>query len=77
MLNQIGAPTAEPLEFSGRPGPAVSVRGVGHSFDRLRALEGVDAQVDGGAVLGSDHPLAQALAAAGFHATPRGLRLRR
>ena len=52
MLNQIGAPTAEPLEFSGRPGPAVSVRGVGHSFDRLRALEGVDAQVDGGAVLG-------------------------
>ena len=34
-------------------------------------------KADGGAVLGSDHPLAQALAAAGFHATPRGLRLRR
>ena len=28
-------------------------------------------------VLGSGHPLAAALAAAGFHATPRGLRLRR
>lgn len=34
-------------------------------------------KADGGAVLGSDHPLAQALAGAGFHATPRGLRLRR
>lgn len=34
-------------------------------------------KADGGAVLGSGHPLAQALAAAGFHATPRGLRLRR
>jgi ATP-dependent Lhr-like helicase len=34
-------------------------------------------RADGGAVLGSDHPLAQALGAAGFHATPRGLRLRR
>jgi ATP-dependent Lhr-like helicase len=34
-------------------------------------------KADGGAVLGSDHPLARALAGAGFHATPRGLRLRR
>ena len=34
-------------------------------------------KADGGAVLGSDHPLAHALAGAGFHATPRGLRLRR
>jgi ATP-dependent Lhr-like helicase len=34
-------------------------------------------KADGGAVLGSHHPLAQALASAGFHATPRGLRLRR
>ncbi|MGN6634200.1 MAG: Lhr family ATP-dependent helicase, partial [Oryzihumus sp.] len=34
-------------------------------------------RADGGAVLGSDHPLAAALAEAGFHATPRGLRLRR
>ena len=34
-------------------------------------------KADGGSVLGSDHPLAAALAEAGFHATPRGLRLRR
>ncbi len=32
---------------------------------------------DGTSVLGSDHALATALAQAGFHATPRGLRLRR
>jgi ATP-dependent Lhr-like helicase len=34
-------------------------------------------RADGGALLGSEHPLVQALANAGFHATPRGLRLRR
>jgi ATP-dependent Lhr-like helicase len=34
-------------------------------------------KADGAGVLGSDHPLASALAQAGFHATPRGLRLRR
>jgi ATP-dependent Lhr-like helicase len=34
-------------------------------------------KADGTSVLGSDHPLAAALASAGFHATPRGLRLRR
>src|SRR5450759_2515515 len=34
-------------------------------------------KADGASVLGSDHPLATALAGAGFHATPRGLRLRR
>ncbi len=34
-------------------------------------------KTDGDPVLGSDHPLATALAGAGFHATPRGLRLRR
>jgi len=34
-------------------------------------------RTDGAPVLGSDHALAQALAAAGFHTTPRGLRLRR
>jgi ATP-dependent Lhr-like helicase len=34
-------------------------------------------KADGGALLGSEHPLVQALANAGFHATPRGLRLRR
>jgi ATP-dependent Lhr-like helicase len=34
-------------------------------------------KADGNSLLGSDHPLATALADAGFHATPRGLRLRR
>jgi ATP-dependent Lhr-like helicase len=34
-------------------------------------------RTDGSSVLGSDHALADALAQAGFHATPRGLRLRR
>ena len=34
-------------------------------------------RADGAAVLGSDHPLIEALAGAGFHTTPRGLRLRR
>jgi ATP-dependent Lhr-like helicase len=34
-------------------------------------------RADGAGVLGSDHPLARALEQSGFHATPRGLRLRR
>ncbi|PRY63646.1 Lhr family ATP dependent helicase [Knoellia remsis] len=34
-------------------------------------------KADGDAILGSEHPLVQSLANAGFHATPRGLRLRR
>jgi len=34
-------------------------------------------KTDGAEVLGSGHPLEEALARAGFHATPRGLRLRR
>ncbi|GAA2498878.1 ATP-dependent helicase [Terrabacter carboxydivorans] len=34
-------------------------------------------KADGASVLGSDHPLVQALSNAGFHMTPRGLRLRR
>jgi ATP-dependent Lhr-like helicase len=34
-------------------------------------------KADGASVLGSDHPLVQALSQAGFHMTPRGLRLRR
>jgi ATP-dependent Lhr-like helicase len=33
-------------------------------------------RADGTEVLGGDHPLARALTAAGFHATPRGLRMR-
>jgi ATP-dependent helicase Lhr and Lhr-like helicase len=34
-------------------------------------------RADGAGLLGSDHPVASALESAGFHATPRGLRLRR
>ncbi len=34
-------------------------------------------KIDGAPVLGSSHPLGQALAQAGFHLTPKGLRLRR
>jgi ATP-dependent Lhr-like helicase len=34
-------------------------------------------KADGASVLGSQHPLVQALSNAGFHMTPRGLRLRR
>ncbi len=34
-------------------------------------------KADGDPLLGSDHPLVRALAGAGFHTTPRGLRLRR
>jgi ATP-dependent Lhr-like helicase len=33
-------------------------------------------RADGTGVLADDHPLGNALAAAGFHATPRGLRIR-
>ena len=33
-------------------------------------------RADGEGLLAADHPLARALAAAGFHATPRGLRIR-
>ena len=52
MLNQIGAPAVEPLELSGRPGPSVSVRGAGHSFGTLRALDRVDLMVPAGEVIG-------------------------
>ena len=34
-------------------------------------------RTDGSELLGSGHPVAEALARAGYHATPRGLRLRR
>ncbi|QKE85264.1 ATP-dependent helicase [Arthrobacter sp. NEB 688] len=34
-------------------------------------------KADGGQLLGSDHPVVGALEAAGFHLTPRGLRMRR
>jgi ATP-dependent Lhr-like helicase len=42
---------------------------------RLRGL--TVESIDGAPALGSDHPLAQALLEAGFHTTPKGLRLRR
>ncbi len=34
-------------------------------------------KADGGQLLGSGHPVVSALEAAGFHLTPRGLRMRR
>ncbi|MGL5853344.1 MAG: hypothetical protein ACRCZD_21385, partial [Phycicoccus sp.] len=34
-------------------------------------------KADGGQLLGSGHPVVAALEAAGFHLTPRGLRMRR
>jgi ATP-dependent Lhr-like helicase len=34
-------------------------------------------KADGGQLLGSDHPVVPALEQAGFHLTPRGLRMRR
>lgn len=34
-------------------------------------------KADGGRLLGSDHPVVPALEQAGFHLTPRGLRMRR
>ena len=56
-------------------GPAATaLAGLVHS-GRLAALT-VD-KIDGADVLGGDHPLAAALAEAGFRLTPKGLRLRR
>ena len=34
-------------------------------------------KADGASLLGSGHPLVEALSRAGFHMTPKGLRLRR
>ena len=39
-------------------------------------VEGGETVTGGEGLLSADHPLAVALAAAGFHATPRGLRIR-
>jgi NitT/TauT family transport system ATP-binding protein len=52
MLTKTGAPTEEPLDFSGRTGPAVSVRGIGHRFGELLALDGVDLALEPGGVVG-------------------------
>ena len=45
--------------------------------ERVRWAGSPSRKADGASVLGSDHPLVQALSQAGFHMTPRGLRLRR
>src|SRR5262245_23984754 len=52
MLTKTGSPAEEATDLRGRPGPAVSVRGVGHSFGDLRALDGVDLLLEAGAVVG-------------------------
>jgi ABC-type nitrate/sulfonate/bicarbonate transport system ATPase subunit len=65
MLSKTGAPKTEPLDFQGRTGgqrsgaapdapasAAVAIRGVGHSFGELRALDGFEASVAPGEVLG-------------------------
>jgi len=52
MLATTGAPDSEPQEIPGGPGPAVSVRAVGHSFGELVALERIDLELPAGGVLG-------------------------
>ena len=49
--------------------------GVEHHGGRVAAL--TVEKVDGAASLGADHPFVHALLAAGFHQTPKGVRLRR
>jgi NitT/TauT family transport system ATP-binding protein len=52
MLTTTGAPTQEPPDLTPGPGPAVSVRDLGHSFGELAALEGVDLLLEASEVLG-------------------------
>ncbi len=63
--------TADPDALAGA---SVELAGLIHA-GRLASL--TVERVDGEAVLGSDHPFARTLLGAGFHLTPRGLRLRR
>ena len=66
------------LSFTDDPGPLQGAADALALAVREGALGKITVEkADGGSVLGSDHPLAAALAEAGFHATPRGLRLRR
>ena len=66
------------LSFTDDPGPLQAAADALALAVREGALGKITVEkADGGSVLGSDHPLAAALAEAGFHATPRGLRLRR
>ncbi len=64
------------LSWSDDPGllepAATALAGAVHVLGKLTVQ-----RVDGESVIGSSQPLAQALAAAGFGLTPRGLRLRR
>ena len=66
------------LSFTDDPGPLQAAADALALAVREGALGKITVEkADGGSVLGSDHPLAAALAEAGFHTTPRGLRLRR
>jgi len=56
-------------------GPAAAAVGDGVRRGALGRL--TVEKADGAPLLGSEHPVGQALADAGFHLTPRGLRLRR
>jgi ATP-dependent Lhr-like helicase len=56
-------------------GPAATAVGDGVRRGALGRL--TVEKADGAPLLGSEHPVGQALADAGFHLTPRGLRLRR
>ena len=67
------------LTWSERPRPAA---GRGRRPGRSPCARGSLGRItvekaDGGQVLGSGHPVVAALEDAGFHLTPRGLRLRR
>ena len=63
------------------PGGFFVVPGVrpanGKAGDQKRVVTPAQAMTDGASILGSGHPLVRALSQAGFHMTPRGLRLRR
>ncbi|HLS39923.1 MAG TPA: DEAD/DEAH box helicase [Ornithinicoccus sp.] len=66
------------LTYSDDPGDAVlAARALAHLVRRGRLGGLTVAKIDGGPALGGDHPLAAALADAGFHTAPQGLRLRR
>ena len=82
-VGQIGEPAAEDddlgiedVDDGCEPaGEAVGVTLQGRGGGRVAAL--TVEKVDGAASLGADHPFVHALLAAGFHQTPKGVRLRR
>jgi len=66
------------LTYSDDPGDAALAARALADLVRRGRLGGLTvAKIDGGPALGGDHPLAAALADAGFHTAPQGLRLRR